>query len=36
MNYDLLRMIIMFSLFKVMPPLIAHCSSMFQRTKPPL
>jgi len=34
MNYDLLRMIIMFSLFNftVMPPLIAHCSSVFQRT----
>jgi len=32
MNYDLLRMIMMFSLFKVMPLLRAHCSSVFQRT----
>jgi len=28
MNYDLLRMIIIFALLKVLPP---HCSSVFQR-----
>jgi len=32
MNYDLLRMIIMFALLKVMPLLIADCTLVFQRT----